>query len=150
MEDLKNIISQLISLQKKLYGSTKKEQMNEFNLRKLAEIAEMFMDYSPNMEVHTYKDEVIVSGEFPNILNPQDISVMLESGILLHIKCRWYKSDESGKLGLKPREFKKKIELPYPVNPEILSVTYQKGILRISASRASGTNTWEARAHFLD
>mgnify|MGYP005849668277 CR=1 FL=1 len=147
MNDFKKIMSQLVSLQKQLSSSTERDQINYFNLRQLADIAETFMDNSPNLEIQTNKDEVIVSGEIPNILSPQDISVKLEGNILLRIECRWYKNGEAG---LKPQELKKKIELPYPVNPATLSVTYQKGILRISAKREVGTNTWTAQAQFLD
>ncbi|NLI12890.1 Hsp20/alpha crystallin family protein [Pelotomaculum propionicicum] len=150
MDDLKKILSQATLLQKQLLNSSERNQMRKFTLRQLAEIAETLMDSSPNMEIHSYKDEVIVSGVVPNILNPQDISVELDNGIILRIECIWHKSDETGNLESKPCEFKKKIELPYSVIPETLSVTYQKGILSISAKRTDGTNTWAAKAQFLD
>lgn len=150
MDDLKKILSQAILVQKQLFNSSERDQIKKFTLRQLAEVAETLMDSSPNMEIHSYKDEVIISGVIPNILNPQDISVNLDSGMILRIECIWYKSDETGNLESKPYEFKKKIELPYPVIPETLSVTYQKGILRISAKRSDETNTWAAKAQFLD
>lgn len=150
MEDLKKILSQLMTLQKQLHRFTEKDQTGQFPLHKLAEIAELFMDSSPGMEVHTYKDEVVISGEIPNILNPHDVSVTLDSGIILRIQCRYYKSSDAGNLLLEPSEFKKKIELPYPVIPGSLNVTYQNGILRITAKRAGGTSTWVARAQFVE
>lgn len=150
MDDLKKILSQATLLQKQLLNSSERDQIRKFTLRQLAEIAETLMDSSPNMEIHSYKDEVIISGVIPNILNPQDISVKLDNGIILRIECIWHKSDETVNLGSEPNEFKKKIELPYSVIPETLSVTYQKGILRISANRTGGTNTWATKAQFLD
>lgn len=102
------------------------------------------------MEVHTCKDDVIVSGVIPNIIKPQDISVILDSGILLRIECRTHKCNSAGNLNLKPKEFKKKIELPYPVNPETLSATYQKGVLHIFAKRAAEANPLVAKVHFID
>lgn len=150
MDDFKEMISQIISLHKQFSSSANRDQTRQFTLRQLADMADTFMDNSPDMEVHTYKDEVIVSGVIPNILNPQDISVTLDYNILLLIECRWHKSDETGNLESKPREFKKKIELPCSVNPETLSVIYQKGILRISAKKADGTSTWTAEVQFSD
>jgi len=105
------------------------------------------MDSSPNMEVHTCKDDVIVSGVIPNIIKPQDISVILDSGILLRIECRTHKCNSPGNLNLKPKEFKKKIELSYP---ETLSATYQKGVLNIFAKRAAEANPRVAKVHFID
>jgi HSP20 family molecular chaperone IbpA len=150
VNDLKKILSQAILIQKQLFNSSERDQTKKFTLRQLAEVAETLMDSSPNMEIHSYKDEVIVSGVIPNILNSQDISVKLDNSIILRIECIWHKSDETGNLESKPCEFKKKIELPYPVIPETLSATYQKGILSISAKKTDGTNTWAAEAQFLD
>jgi HSP20 family molecular chaperone IbpA len=150
MNDLKKIISQIILLQKELFNSPEREQIKQFTLRQLADMAETFMDSSPNMEVHTCKDDVIVSGVIPNIIKPQDISVILDSGILLRIECRTHKCNSAGNLNLKPKEFKKKIELPYPVNPETLSATYQKGVLHIFAKRAAEANPRVAKVHFID
>ncbi|MDD3893401.1 MAG: Hsp20/alpha crystallin family protein [Syntrophomonadaceae bacterium] len=150
MENFEKIISQVFSLQKQLTNMTEKNQIKQFSLKQLADIVETFVGSSPILEVHTYKDEVVLSGAFPNVLSPQDISVKLDGNILLRVECRWYKNSESVNQELKPHEFKEKIELPYPINPDTLLVTYQKGILKISAKRAGETNTWVARAQILD
>ena|GEM_PF-2693794 len=150
MENLEKIMSQVFSLQKQLTNMTEKNQVKQFSLKQLADIADTFMGSSPVLEVHTYKDEVILSGAFTNVLSAQDISVKLDGNILLRIECSWYKNSESMNLELKPQNFKETIELPYPVNPDTLLVTYQKGILKISAKRAGEANTWVARAQFLD
>lgn len=149
IQELEEILPRLLSLKRQI-------DLNDYDgtdytdLRKMAEMAEVFMNKAPTLSVNTYRDEVVVSGVIPNIPSPQDISVTLDGGIILRVNCTWYKNGHTGSIPAKARDFKKRIELPFPVNPGTLSATYRKGLLQISAKKAADRNLWPARVQFLD
>lgn len=149
MDGLERIIPHLISLQKQLNNSNL-ERLHDTDLTKLLEIAEYFRYSVPVMTVDTINDEVIVTGIIPMILKPEDISIKLKHGVILHVECLWHKSIKDARIEPEPQRFKKKIELPFCVDPFTVNATYQNKKLQISAKKLSEERLTNVKVKFLD
>ncbi|KJS17797.1 MAG: hypothetical protein VR69_03430 [Peptococcaceae bacterium BRH_c4b] len=149
MDGLERIIPYIISLQNQLNNSSV-ERLQNTDLTKLLEIAENFRYSVPVMTVDTINDEVIVTGTIPMILKPEDVSIKLNNGVILHIECLWHKSIKDKRIAPEPQRFKKRIELPFCVDPVTVKATYQNRKLQISAKKLSEERLTNVKVKFLD
>lgn len=134
------------------------ENMDNFNLEYIKKIVSQVMGEDiwngfcdvvtterPRIDMYDAGSRLLILGEIPGILTPGEVSISVSGG-KLYIRGIARDKYQNSKPGMVLKSeciygaFERVLDLPYPVDENNISASYENGILEITMQRASVDN----------